>query len=337
MSTPPSFSSSSSKPPSSIPPPPPTPQPSSKSALRAHFRNYILPSLPEEQISAQSHRAQTTILQDLPAWKTAERVSIYLSMPSGEARTEELVRMALEAGKGVFVPVLCRERCEEEGGRWETDEAKREGGDAGGSGGKLEESGGSGAGAPGVGDTGTGRLEQKPKPKKKKRKMRMEMLRLHSLEEFELLERDSWGIPSLPPPSLAGRENARGGVGPEGRISRPGEEEEEEGEEGKGKGENGNEGAEEKGGGLDLVVVPGVAFDREMARMGHGAGFYDRYLTRLVTEGRHRKPFLVGLCLAEQVLEPGRILMEDWDWRVDAVATGGGRLLTVDGVASGGD
>ncbi|KAI6889963.1 hypothetical protein D0869_01179 [Hortaea werneckii] len=293
--------------------------PQNKSSLRTHLRNHILPSLSEQQISSQSHRAQTTILQDLPAWQKAERVSIYLSMPYGEARTEGLVRMAFEAGKDVFVPVLCRER--EEDGKGE-DGLKSVGGGAGGSGGKLGGSGGSGGstGSAGAGNSGTG--EQKPK-KKKKRKMRMEMLRLNSLKEFELLERDSWGIPSLPSTSLAGRENARGGVGPEGRTSRP-EEEEGEGEEGKGKDDG-------KDGGLDLIVVPGVAFDREMARMGHGAGFYDGYLTRLVTEGRHRKPFLVGLCLAEQVLEPGRILMEDWDWRVDAVATGDGMLLTADG------
>ncbi|KAI7537307.1 hypothetical protein KC331_g11000 [Hortaea werneckii] len=299
-------------------------QTQNKSSLRTHLRKHILPSLPEEQISSQSHRAQTTILQDLPAWQKAERVSIYLSMPSGEARTEGLVRKALEAGKDVFVPVLCRER----------EEGVGEGIDGSGEGRKQEGSSGrsgSGSGSGGNDGVSTAKLDQEQsKPKKKKRKMRMEMLKLDSLEEFELLERDSWGIPSLSPPSLAGRENARGGFGPEGWLSRPGNEE---GDEGKGKGENGNEVIGKNGGGLDLIVVPGVAFDREMARMGHGAGFYDGYLTRLVTEGRYKKPFLVGLCLAEQVLEPGRILMEDWDWRVDAVATGDGRLLTRDGGA----
>ena len=36
--------------------------------------------------------------------------------------------------------------------------------------------------------------------------------------------------------------------------------------------------------------------------------------------------FAVGLCLAEQLLEPGQIVMQEHDWKVDAVAVGDGSL-----------
>jgi 5-formyltetrahydrofolate cyclo-ligase len=42
---------------------------------------------------------------------------------------------------------------------------------------------------------------------------------------------------------------------------------------------------------LDLMVVPGVAFDLRGHRVGFGKGYYDRYLA-----GLQQLPFLVGLC-----------------------------------------
>jgi len=52
---------------------------------------------------------------------------------------------------------------------------------------------------------------------------------------------------------------------------------------------------------VDLVLVPGVAFDPESgARLGRGKGHYDRFLGRLTT-GADR-PFLVGVCFQEQLV-----------------------------------
>lgn len=98
----------------------------------------------------------------------------------------------------------------------------------------------------------------------------IEMLKLVSVEEYEGLERDSWGIPRLPTEGLGERENARGGRGIEGAET-------------------------DDGGGLDLVVVPSVAFDAGLNRLGHGAGFYDEFLTRFCAGEKRQKPFL-GKC-----------------------------------------
>ncbi len=49
---------------------------------------------------------------------------------------------------------------------------------------------------------------------------------------------------------------------------------------------------------LDLVVVPGMAFDRRGNRLGRGAGFYDRFLASPQFRGT-----AVGLAFREQVLE----------------------------------
>ncbi|HXJ22293.1 MAG TPA: 5-formyltetrahydrofolate cyclo-ligase [Polyangia bacterium] len=64
---------------------------------------------------------------------------------------------------------------------------------------------------------------------------------------------------------------------------------------------------------LDLVVVPGVAFDADGGRLGFGGGFYDR------TFGGGRGPALIGLCFDLQVVS--RCPAGPEDVRVDAVVT----------------
>lgn len=49
--------------------------------------------------------------------------------------------------------------------------------------------------------------------------------------------------------------------------------------------------------GYGLVIVPGVAFAADGARLGHGKGFYDRMLARLGSKVRSK----VGVCFSFQL------------------------------------
>ncbi|MDK2849072.1 MAG: 5-formyltetrahydrofolate cyclo-ligase [Desulfuromonadales bacterium] len=67
-------------------------------------------------------------------------------------------------------------------------------------------------------------------------------------------------------------------------------------------------------GALDLVLVPGVAFDLEGYRLGYGKGFYDRVLC-----GAGRPALSIGLCFELQVVD--RLPVEDHDQCLDLVIT----------------
>jgi 5-formyltetrahydrofolate cyclo-ligase len=53
---------------------------------------------------------------------------------------------------------------------------------------------------------------------------------------------------------------------------------------------------------LDTIFVPAVALDRSGARLGHGAGFYDRALAFRRARKHWRGPRLVGLAYSFQVV-----------------------------------
>jgi 5-formyltetrahydrofolate cyclo-ligase len=209
----------------------------------------------------------------LAAYIDAKRISVFLSMPSGEVSTRDIVVDALESGKRVFVPYI--KRFQDEDGK---------------------------AGAS------------------------MEMLALYSVTELELLKSDNWGIPTLDERSISSRENAFGGVG---IIRSEGDSVDSEGY---------------STPGLDLILVPGVAFDANNGRLGHGKGFYDRYLTRYQSAARSQNasgkmPLLggwtqvpcvvhalifspVGLALHQQLLPSGQTVPTGVnDWRVDRVVS----------------
>lgn len=89
---------------------------------------------------------------------------------------------------------------------------------------------------------------------------------------------------------------------------------------------------------LDLVLLPLVAFDRSGARLGMGAGFYDR--TFAFKNGtkeraqRRQNPSLLGL--AHSCQETARLPVAPWDVPLRAIATESG-IVVCDNQASGRD
>jgi 5-formyltetrahydrofolate cyclo-ligase len=70
---------------------------------------------------------------------------------------------------------------------------------------------------------------------------------------------------------------------------------------------------------LDTIFVAGVGFDRRGARLGHGAGFYDRALSFRRFREHWQGPRLVGLAYAFQVVE--RIPVAPHDVFMDVIVT----------------
>ncbi|KDE09800.1 hypothetical protein MVLG_00199 [Microbotryum lychnidis-dioicae p1A1 Lamole] len=100
----------------------------------------------------------------------------------------------------------------------------------------------------------------------------MRMLRLKSAQHFESLQLNRWGIRELDPQEVEALEDAES----------------------------------EQSGGLDLILVPGLAFDRKKGRLGHGRGYYDRYITETGNySARFNKhpPFTAALALQAQMIE----------------------------------
>ena len=169
----------------------------------------------------------------------------------------------------------------------------------------------------------------------------MHMVSLHSKSDYERLEPDAWGIPSVAENSIAGRSRVLDDRGISGAISPEVTSSE----------KVSRRSTELKR--LDLIVMPGVAFDRDLGRLGHGKGFYDWFLKRYHDSkasllGEETKmPFLgaclrssnsksvllslthvllVGLALDVQLL-PDRIPTDASDWRLDALVIGDGSVI----------
>lgn len=143
----------------------------------------------------------------MPEYKAAKRISVYLSMPSGEIATSSIVHEALKEGKRVFIPYTYKVKA----------------------------------------------------PKEGQPRSIMDMLELQSISDYESLQPDSWGIPTPSLGSISSRANSFGGMG----IT---------------DGDTTQEISVENG--VDLIIMPGMAFDAKFGRLGHGKGFYDYFLHR---------------------------------------------------------
>lgn len=63
---------------------------------------------------------------------------------------------------------------------------------------------------------------------------------------------------------------------------------------------------------IDLILIPGIAFDRNGGRIGYGAGFYDRFLTNINSA-------VPKLALAYQFQILGEVPMTELDVKVDGI------------------
>ena len=190
-------------------------------------------------------------------------------------------------------------------------------------------------------------LELDRKGRKTRSRKQMDMVALHSIEDLENCERrrDEWGIPSVSTKSLSKRiaildpdyskilhSDGHGSMDRTLSLASSKKRETSEAI-------------------LDMIIMPGLAFDRQCRRLGHGRGFYDTFLETYRTkkvvcsDSNRPMPYIgklylrscphheipdecsVGVALNEQVLPSEEsIPVHHYDWFLDALLTGDGSL-----------
>jgi 5-formyltetrahydrofolate cyclo-ligase len=142
----------------------------------------------------------------------------------------------------------------------------------------------------------------------------MDMVDLRSLSQYDSLKRDSWGIPTIGADTVDQREQIL-------------------------------EMSTKESEGLDMILMPGVAFDIDLTtgfvrRLGHGKGFYDYFLHRYRESrgSRVEKPstspgsdvLLFGLALEEQYLKANSgssVPVGEHDSLLHGLVVGDGKLV----------
>lgn len=65
---------------------------------------------------------------------------------------------------------------------------------------------------------------------------------------------------------------------------------------------------------IDLIIMPGVAFDRDGGRVGYGGGYYDKFLETLSSNVKK-----IALCYDFQIVK--KIPLSSYDIKVDKIIT----------------
>jgi 5-formyltetrahydrofolate cyclo-ligase len=64
---------------------------------------------------------------------------------------------------------------------------------------------------------------------------------------------------------------------------------------------------------IELIITPGTAFDQKGGRLGHGGGYYDRFIKKA------KNAYTIGICFERQVID--NVTMAEYDVRMDAICT----------------
>lgn len=231
-------------------------------------------------LDAQSAALTQRILAH-PTYQRATAVCLFLSMPTGEVRTDALLRDALAAGKRVFAPRIDPPAP------------------------KATSTPASSPSCPSCPTNVTlGAAPAAVAP------LRMRMLRVYSCEDLASFQPNRWGIRE-PPETYRASRSADAEAAPAPTSAAPED-------------DRLREEALDCDA-LSLILCPGVAFDRQCRRLGHGKGYYDSYLERLQQAratrpaADQRKVHLIAIAFDRQVVE--RIPTGETDVTLDEVVT----------------
>uniref|UniRef100_U5EYE0 5-formyltetrahydrofolate cyclo-ligase n=1 Tax=Corethrella appendiculata TaxID=1370023 RepID=U5EYE0_9DIPT len=73
--------------------------------------------------------------------------------------------------------------------------------------------------------------------------------------------------------------------------------------------------------GLNLILLPGVAFTLNGSRCGHGMGYYDKFLKNYFEKFPQKQTKLIGVGFKEQILDESLLPLDPHDYPLDEVIT----------------